>query len=385
MNNDLFTDRSIVQRLGAERYLLISLISFAASVSFTRLFLSLTGYPQVGNSELHIAHVVWGGLLLFVSGLLPLVLANAWAYTAGAVLNGAGMGLFIDEIGKFITQSNDYFYPPAAPIIYAFFLLTVLLYVYIRRRSSKTPRRVMYQVLHDLGEVIDHDLQPDERARMNFQLNEVINAAPNTNLSLLSGALIRFLEQETLHVNAALPAWQRRWRESRQNLRLRLRDRPRSRSQFRIALGLIMLVSGLMVMTRLALLTITLIFQGGLDEWVREALLAGQAESLEAIRWVFIRIVLEGGLGFLLAAAGGLLLAMQERSAIRLGTLSLVTQLTTVDLLVFYFDQFAAVVTSMGQFGLLMLVLLYRNWYLIPRYDEPPVVEPSYPSTEFTE
>lgn len=385
MEQRLFSDRSLVQRLGAERYLLISLISFAASVSLTRLFLSVTGYPQLGNSQLHIAHVLWGGLLLFISGLLPLVLANAWAYTAGAVLNGVGIGLFIDEVGKFITQSNDYFYPPAAPIIYAFFLLTVLMYLYIRRRSGKTPRRLMYQVLHDLGEVIDHDLQPEERTRMTSQLNEVIEAAPNTNLSLLASALIRFLEHETLHINAALPRWQRRWRESRQALRMRMTERPRSRSRFRTVLGLVMLISGSLIMTRLALLTYTLTFHGGLDEWVLQTLLSRQAESPESMRWVFIRIVLEGGLGLLLAAAGALLLALRENSALRLGTLSLVMKLTTVDLLVFYFDQFAAVVTSLAQFGLLMLVLLYRNWYLLapPTPTRPPA--DGYPTAEFVE
>ena len=139
-------DRSIAPRQGAERYLLISLVSFAISVIAIRLFLDLTGYPQLGSTTLHIAHVLWGGLLLFIGGLLPLVLANTWAYTAGAVLNGVGMGLFIDEVGKFITQTNDYFYPPAAPLIYAFFLLIVLLYLQLRRSTPSSPRQAMYQV-----------------------------------------------------------------------------------------------------------------------------------------------------------------------------------------------------------------------------------------------
>jgi hypothetical protein len=35
-------------------------------VIVTRLFLALTGYPQIGNSVLHIAHALWGALLLLV-------------------------------------------------------------------------------------------------------------------------------------------------------------------------------------------------------------------------------------------------------------------------------------------------------------------------------
>jgi len=73
--------------------------------------------------------VLWGGLILFIAALLPLLFTNQWIYTTSAVLSGLGVGLFMDEVGKFITQTNDYFYPPAAPIIYAFFLLVVLIYV----------------------------------------------------------------------------------------------------------------------------------------------------------------------------------------------------------------------------------------------------------------
>ena len=98
--------RSPVKREGAERYLLLSLVSFAASVIVTRTFLELTGYPQIGNSELHIAHVLWGGLLLFIASLLPLILSNRWAFNTSAILSGVGVGLFIDEVGKFITQSK---------------------------------------------------------------------------------------------------------------------------------------------------------------------------------------------------------------------------------------------------------------------------------------
>ena len=120
MNMPYRGTRTPVKREKAERYMLLSVVSFAATVVVVRLFLQLTGYPQVGSSELHLAHLLWGGLALFIAALLPLILANRWAYTAGALLSGIGVGLFIDEVGKFITQNNDYFYPPAAPIIYGF-------------------------------------------------------------------------------------------------------------------------------------------------------------------------------------------------------------------------------------------------------------------------
>ncbi|MCO5198265.1 MAG: hypothetical protein M9941_11040, partial [Anaerolineae bacterium] len=59
---------------------LISLISFGLTIVIVRVFLQLTGYPQVGNSVLHITHAIWGGLLLFIALLLVLIVANRWVF-----------------------------------------------------------------------------------------------------------------------------------------------------------------------------------------------------------------------------------------------------------------------------------------------------------------
>ena len=132
--------RSVVRRDHAESYLLTSLVVFGVTVIFTRLFLQLTGFPQLGNSVLHIAHALWGGLVLFVAVLLPLAFANRWALQASAILSGLGIGLFIDEVGKFITQTDDYFFPPALSLIYGFFLLCVFLYLIFLRPHKADPR-----------------------------------------------------------------------------------------------------------------------------------------------------------------------------------------------------------------------------------------------------
>ena len=94
--------RRLVRRIYSERYLLITLVSFALSVSAIRFFLEITGYPQIGSDELHFAHVLWGGLLLFASSLLPLIFVNKRILDISALLSGTGVGLFIDEVGNFI-------------------------------------------------------------------------------------------------------------------------------------------------------------------------------------------------------------------------------------------------------------------------------------------
>jgi len=108
-------------------------VSFGVTVVGTRLYLSLAGWPQIGGGDYHIAHALWGGLLLLVGGVITLLWSNAWVPRATALCVGVGCGLFIDEVGKFITARNDYFTPLAAPIIYAFFLAVLGIAVVARR------------------------------------------------------------------------------------------------------------------------------------------------------------------------------------------------------------------------------------------------------------
>lgn len=140
----------------AERSLVLVIVAFIVTVVATRGFLQATGYPQVGGGELHIAHMLWGGLLLVAAALTGLVLTAPWVAPAVAIATGAGTGLFIDEIGKFITASNDYFYPLAAPLIYGVLLAIVLVYLVVRRApggapapdgSAQAPRGFLSQVV----------------------------------------------------------------------------------------------------------------------------------------------------------------------------------------------------------------------------------------------
>jgi hypothetical protein len=346
--------RKPVRRHGAEFHMLLTLLSFAASVSVTRLMLSLTGFPQLGTRQIHIAHVLWGGLLLFVAALLPLIYANRWVYSATALLAGVGIGLFIDEVGKFITQTNDYFYPPAAPIIYAFFLLTVLLYYQIRRRPTRDARAEMYHALDMMEEVLDRDLNPDERIELAGLLGRVSRHARTPELAHLAEILLQFIQSEGLHMAPELPGFLERWAARWAQFERRWLGR----SRLKTVLGVSLAVLGALAMVRLGQLLAAAFTRGGLERVIAELLEVGRVSSAAGLAWFSARTAFEGVVGLLTLAAALLFLLGLEKLGVGLGILSLLLSLTAVNLLVFYFDQFSTIALALAQF--IVLVGLYH-------------------------
>ena len=141
-------------------------VSFGVTVVGTRLYLSLTGWPQIGGGDYHIAHALWGGLLLLIGGVISLMWSNPWVQRATALCTGVGCGLFVDEVGKFITARNDYFTPLAAPIIYVFFLAVLGIAVLARRAPLQRPRALAYTLIVRLKDVVDGPVSPAEHAEM---------------------------------------------------------------------------------------------------------------------------------------------------------------------------------------------------------------------------
>lgn len=353
--------RTPVRRKGAERFVLLSLVSFAISVIFTRLFLQLTGYPQLGNSELHIAHVLWGGLILFIAALLPLILSNRWAFNTSAILSGVGVGLFIDEVGKFITQSNDYFYPPAAPIIYTFFLLVVLLYIRVRLPPVRTPRAEMYRILEELTEVVDSDLDEVERSRLEARLANVSGSTHDPSLQRLADALYQFLKGDHVHMVPRRSTLVEKISGHITPLVKRIVTRSRLKGFLVFTLG----AMGVIALIEFALLLIAIpLPQPAIESIIRPLVTGGELRSAQDAAWFLVRVLLEGFTGIMLVVSGGLIITGRERTGTQLASAMLVIWLTMINLLVFYFDQFGAVITALVQFFVLMLVTYYRRKYL---------------------
>jgi hypothetical protein len=354
--------RKAIQREQAENYLLITLLSFAMTVSLTRLFLELTGYPQIGGGELHIAHVLWGGLFLFIAALLPIIYANRWVYPAGALLAGIGVGLFIDEVGKFITRTNDYFYPAAAPIIYTVFLLTVLVYLRLRRPARKDPRAELYQVFEDLEELLDQDLSKEERAHILKTLEKARNQKTRPDLANFAANLHEYLEHNIKNLAPeSTPVWRRIL-----NQLTSLEEVHFNRIRFKAAL-----IGGLLAWSLWTLETPLRLLLGLRTpqrfELVLSELVQNQiVRNASGLNMFEARVGLEGSVGIIVFIAVILLIIGKERWAVTFAYLGLLLSLTIVGLLLFYFNQFETIINSVIQLLLLLAVIRYRNKYFRP-------------------
>jgi hypothetical protein len=352
-------DRSAVRRLRAERYLRHTLIWFAATVITVRLALAATGYPKLGGGELHIAHVLWGGLFLFGAALSPLLWANRWALEASAVLAGIGVGLFIDEVGKFITQNNDYFFPPAAPIIYAVFLLTLLLYLRLQQEPARTVRHDLYAALDSLPRVLDHDLDERSHAELCDWLSHAREQAQDRKLALLAGALLEVVESEYVEL-AHRPRG--RWEGWADRLR-GFEARWLTLGRMRLLLAAVLLAMGAGAFAELLLLLWTSILPLDLERAVY--IISGGADEPGGTQLflLFSRFVLAGVVGGLLVLGAALLALRRVHAGIACGYFGLLLSLTTLKLLVFYFDQFGAVGGVLLDFAVLLGLVRYRRRY----------------------
>ncbi|MFI7538996.1 hypothetical protein [Streptosporangium sp. NPDC049376] len=122
----------------AATHLQVFAIAGISAVLLIRTYLASTGYPRLGGGDLHVAHVLWGGLLMATGLVVTLTFLGQGARMGAALLGGAGFGTFADEVGKFVTTSNDYFYRPAAGIIYVTFAALVMLAQWLKARTAYT-------------------------------------------------------------------------------------------------------------------------------------------------------------------------------------------------------------------------------------------------------
>ena len=169
------------------------LICAVATILFVRTDLWLTNYPQLGGHGLHIAHLLWGGLLMIIALTILLSFINPRARRTAAVPAGIGLGLFMDELGKFVTADNNYFFRPAPAIIYCFFVVFYLVAREIDRGRRYSPREYLVNAVELVKYTAVDDLDENQRREALVLLDRADQSHP------LVADVRRILEQAPAH------------------------------------------------------------------------------------------------------------------------------------------------------------------------------------------
>ena len=141
----------------------IFLVSSIGMILIIRLQLWATNYPKLGSGRLHFAHLLWGGLLMLVAIGILLSFVDRRLRVPAAAVAGAGFGFFIDEVGKFVTSNNDYFFKPTGAIIYLTFIVVYFVLRFIRRRRGFSSAEYVSNALGVFSDGVAFDLYEDER------------------------------------------------------------------------------------------------------------------------------------------------------------------------------------------------------------------------------
>ena len=141
----------------------LALVTAVVTILVVRGALAAAGFPQVGGKTLHIAHLLWGGLLMVLAfGTLLQAADRVWKPISAFVF-GIGLGLFLDETGKFITKNNDYFFKPAVAVMYVVLMALFLLTHAVDRLDRTPPQEDVYFAAQAVAHLTLESLTPDER------------------------------------------------------------------------------------------------------------------------------------------------------------------------------------------------------------------------------
>lgn len=285
------------------------LVSAVASLLAVRFFLSLTGFPRIGGGGLHIAHMLWGGGLMVTALLFLLAYLGERIRRIAAVLGGLGFGLFIDELGKFITSDNNYFYRPAIALIYVVFVLFFLRLRTFERHRRATEDVYLANALVLLQDAAIHDLDSREKNLLLHWLRSSGNAGTG-----LLGNVAETLEKRPPDVHPRSP-FQRQLRAWRRALHRGLRSAWTGRVA--VPILLVRLVGGLLVTTVLTL-------RHGGD-------LADVPSHLP--------LLAATGISTFLAVMGIVRLPLSRMHALRWFKRAVLSSILLTDLFVFYYEQ----------------------------------------------
>ena len=373
----------LVRRVSSPHLMTNVLISFGATVLLVRLFLEFTGYPRLGNSTLHIAHMLYGGLFLTASCLLMLIFASPSAHRIASVLTGIGLGLFFDEIGKFITSNNDYFYRPAAPIIYVFSLIIAMLIYILRRREARpTDEELAVAALEDAEALLEGRQTEQQHKRIDADLDRLSKTMSDPDYVELAHALRTFADSE------AIQSGKSPWAIVIGRIEHRLLRRfVRYQKLLTIVLLLALAINSLGSLLIFAVATLAPIAAPSLARALENLYATTGLRALSPFDLSLNDIDLLLNLATAALTLYGIVLFVRGRQLHGLFwiQLALILQLCVVNVFTFYVEQFSAALITLANLAVLLYVRIYQhqlrqaNFYrrLEAQHAHPPAPPPA--------
>lgn len=156
------------------------LLTAITTILVIRTQLWLTNYPQLGGGGLHIAHLLYGGIFMLIAIWVGLIYLNRGGRTTSAIIGGVGFGFFIDELGKFITSDNNYFFKPAAGIIYIVFIILFLTIRELSRRQLLDQKTALANAMSFMPATVSGEFRRDDLEVANQLLDQADQDDPRT-------------------------------------------------------------------------------------------------------------------------------------------------------------------------------------------------------------
>ncbi|MFF1946332.1 hypothetical protein ACFVWF_29840 [Rhodococcus qingshengii] len=335
----------------AASLVLVFTAATAITVAVTRTYLVLADYPSLGGEVFHLAHALWGGLFLVLSLVLILAVGNSWSAPIGSAIGGVGAGLFVDEVGKFITRKNDYLFPLAATIIYAFLVSLAAVTLYLVRRTRDSARSHAHAALELFHRAFDGTITDAQVHDLRLHLAQakeyVAEPKPSSLLEALERA-VPFVEVNQRPVGA----WNRRLRSVGQFIGKTLT--PSVTRRIVLILLIFHAIAGTLLLGSQILNHD--VFPNAVNG-VGIGPLARALTDLSVVAWCAASILA------LAAAFVSMRKPENARLVARLGTISMLCLLTVGNSLAAYVDQFAVLADAVLQVTTLAAIVRYSRFY----------------------
>jgi hypothetical protein len=337
------------------------LVAAVATILVIRTQLWLTNYPQLGGRGLHIAHLLYGGMFMVIAIGILLTFVGRSPRRPAAIVGGVGFGFFIDELGKFITADNNYFFEPAPALIYLIFIGLFMLGRSIRRGGGLSSAERVCNAIELAVEAGRHKFDVVQKRRALALLEDADPADPVVEP-------VRRLLASLEPVPAAEPPRLWGWADSVRIGYLRMIER----RAFRPVVGWIFAVWALISLAAVFGVVLPL----GID--VGGALPGFQSDAVSSLAFVNVASLVGSTASLVLVALGLRRLSRHSRlDAYRMFELALLVSIFGTRVFAFVESQFGAV------FGLgIDLLLLVTVRYIadqerrLERPLEPSLVEP---------